>query len=311
MKQILIVSALFLFFIQNTEAQFFKKLKNRIGQKIEQKVEDKLVEELSEEIANRAVKPMYSAFDDMFRESYKEQYGKEYDDSEYEGDPEKQAAMMQSILGSMYGNVELPDQYQFDYIMKIKLTDYGEKKSHEMTMYINPTDGLFAMKMNGKKGDQIMVFDINDDQVVIFNDKDKTAMAMPNVMKIASAFGSHAIEDGAGEMIKFERINKTKKVIGYKSQGYKYESEEDQGEFYVTTELPFDWTDAFGGLVDNISPNFYKENPGYDIKGMLMYAKTKRKDGGDESKWEVIDFSTKGMTINCAEYKLANMMGGK
>lgn len=310
MNRLLLLLLTLAIFTQEAEAQLFKKLKKAVGDKIERKVEDRLVDELSEELARRAVKPIDNAFDDMFRNSYKEQYGKEYDDSEYEGDPEKQAEMMNALLGSMYGNVELPDSYDFKYKVVIDVHDFGEKKSNEMTMLIDPDGGGFGMEQKENGEDQIMIFDTKKDQVIIFNNKEKTAMAIPNVMKMAGTFGRKAMEDEMEKnMKKFEKINKTKDIIGYKSQGYKYESDEDKGEFFVTTNLPFDWTDSFGGLVEQISPNFYKEHPEYKIAGMLMYAKTKRKSDGKESKWEVKKIDDNGLHLKCSDYKLANMMG--
>lgn len=180
-----------------------------------------------------------------------------------------------------------------------------------MIMLVDPNAKAFGMEQSDKGEDQIMVFDIAKDQVVIFNNTKKSAMAVPNVMGMASAFGKQALDEETTKMKKFEKIKKSKKVIDYQCQGYKYESEEDKGEFFVTTDLPFNWNDAFGSLVEKISPNFYKENPEYDIAGMMMYAKSKRKSDGKESKWEVVKIDDKGLSIKCSDYKLANMMGEK
>lgn len=293
--------------ISSVEAQLFKKLQNRVQDKIEQRLEDKVVEELSEEIARRAMKPIDNAFDEMFRRSYKEQYGKEYDDSEYEGDPEKQAEMMQAILGSMYGDVDLPESYNFEHILDIAVTDFGEKKSHSMRMLVAPSQNVFAMEQEQGKKEVIMVFDFDKDKVILFNQKDKTVMAIPNVMKMAGAFAKVEMEKEMSKPFKFEKINKSKKVAGYQSQGFKYEADDDKGEFFVTTALPFDWQDTFGSILEQMSPNFYKEHPEYDIKGMLMYSETKRAEDGKKSKWEVKKVSSKDFKVVTADYK--NTMG--
>jgi len=302
----LVLSLLVIFCsLELCQAQFLKKLQNRVQDKMEKKMEDKLVEELSEEIARRAMKPIDNAFDEMFRQSYKEQYGKEYDDSEHEGDPEKQAAMMQSILGSMYGDLDLPDQYTFEHALDIAVTDFGEKKSNDMRMLVAPNQGVFGMEqMDGKK-QMLMVFDTKNDKVVMFDLKEKTVMALPNVMKMAGAFAKVEMEEELNKPFKFEKINKTKKVAGLHSEGYKFESDEDKGEFFVTTKLPFDWQDTFGSILEQMSPNFYKEHPEYDIRGMMMYAETKRAEDGKKSKWEVKKVSSDTVTLVCADYKSA------
>ena len=291
--------------ISSVQAQLFKKLQNRVQTKMEQKVEDKLVEELSEEITRRAMKPIDNAFEEMFRSSFKEQYGKEYDDSEYDGDPEKQAEMMAAIMGSMYGNVELPESYDFQHILDIAVTDFGEKKSNDLRMLVAPDQNVFAMEQKDGKKEVIMVFDIENDKVVMFNQHDKTVMALPNVMKMAGAFAKVEMEKEMSKPFKFEKINKSKKVAGYQSQGYKYEADEDKGEFFLTTSLPFDWQDTFGSILEQMSPNFYKEHPEYDIKGMLMYSETKRAEDGKKSKWEVKKVSSDELKLVTADYRAA------
>lgn len=310
MKSTLITLLILISSASSIDAQLFKKLANRVQDKIEKKVEDKIVEEVSEEIARRAMKPIDKAFDDMFRQAYKDEYGKDYDDSEYEGDPERRSEMMAAMLGSMYGNVELPDAYNFDYVLNIEVSDHGEKKPNKMIMLISTQEGIFGMEQSEDDKEVIMVFDTKNDKVVVFNKKEKTAMALPNVMKMAGAFAKAEMEEEFNKDFKFEKINKTKKVAGYPSQGYKYKSEEDEGEFYTTTDLPFDWKDTFGDILEQMSPNFYKEHPEYDIKGMMMYSEIKRKEDGKKSKWEVKSIKNDGVTINTSDYELPNM-GGK
>lgn len=306
MKYLIFLLSIFFLMPTTTHAQFLNKLKNRVQDKMERKLEDKLVEELSEEIANRAMKPINKAFDDMFRQAYKEQYGKEYDDSEHEGDPEKQAAMMQALLGSMYGEVTLPEAYDFDYKVKIQVNDFGEKKGHDMLMLVDTKGKAFGMQQNANDEDQLMVFDMEQDQVIIFHKKKKEVMALPNVMKMAKAFGSVEMEEEMLDMT-IEKTGKTKKIQGYNSQQYKSKSSEEEGEFYISTELPFDWSDAFGGLMEEMAPNFYKDHPEYDFDGMVLLATSKRKSDGKKSKWEVKDISDSGEHIKCADYKLANI----
>lgn len=307
MKSLIISIIIVATCFSSLEAQLLKRLKNRVQEKIEKKVEDKIVEEVSEEIARQAMKPINNAFDEMFRKSYKEQYGKDYDDSEYEGDPEKQAEMMQAMLGSMYGNVNLPESYNFEHVVDIAVTDFGEKKSNDMRMLVAPSQKVFAMEQKDGKKEMIMVFDFGADKVVMFNKSEKTVMAIPNVMKMAGTFAKVEMEKEMSKPFKFEKINKSKKVAGYQSQGYKYEADDDKGEFYVTTSLPFDWHDTFGNLLEQMSPNFYKEHPEYDIQGMLMYSETKRAEDGKKSKWEVKKVSNEGFNLVTADYN--NAMG--
>lgn len=293
------------------EAQLFKKLKDRTEQKIKQRAEQKVVEGISEELARRAMKPLDNAFDEMFRQSYKDQYGKEYDDSELDDDPEIRRQQMNTILSQMYGTVELPEAYLFDYTVDVELTNFGEKKAEKMKMYIDPVNGLFGIRQKQKDEEHIMVFDPVKDQVVLFNEKEGTAMAIPNVMKMASVYGGQMKNVPDTEIKHFGKINKQKKILQYMCEGYEMETEEYKSVFYVTDRLPFNWTDSFGGFAKNMSGNFYKEHPEYEIKGMLMEGTTTDKKSGAESLWEVKKISDKQFKIDCSKYKVQNMMDGQ
>ena len=311
-SSLLLVSLVILLFPTHSQSQgIFNKAKKAFGKKVSDHVEDKVVDELTTRLANAAVKPIDKAIDDMFKATYKEHHGTEYNDSLYQDDPEKRAQMMNDMLRSIYGDVELPDQYSFAYTIEIDVTDYDEKKPNKMYMLVDPESKAFGMKHKEEDKDMIMVFDVAQDQMVVFDNKEMSAFAMPNVLKMARAYGStEQFNDDLKTYGKFEKINKSKKIAGYLSEGYKYESETDKGEFFVSTKLPFDWNDAFGGIVESISPNFYKQNPEYSIEGMMMYAKAKRKDDGKESKWEVKKVSDKSFTVDCSKYQLANTQMG-
>lgn len=284
--------------------QLFKRLSDRVQDKLERKIEDKIVEEVSEEIANRAMRPIDDAIDAMFRKQYKETYGKDYDDSEYENDPEARATAMQGIMAAMYGNVELPETFEFTHDIKVSVYDYGDKKANKMVLMIGK-DGSTMGFQNDDNEDQIMVFDFNKDQFAMFDNKKKSVMAMSGVFSMASAFAQHSIEEDQ-EKFKFEKMNKTKKLLGYKSQGYKVETEDEKSEFYMSEELPFSWSDMYGDLIEKMSANFYAEDPSQEIpKGMLLEAKTKRKKDKKESKWIVDEISNEATIIKTANYKNA------
>ncbi|MEL6389732.1 MAG: DUF4412 domain-containing protein [Bacteroidota bacterium] len=303
MLRTLLLLAILLQTAGQAQAQLFKKLTNRVADKVAQRAEDKLVEELSEEIANRAMRPLDKAFDDMFRAQYKEQYGEEWDDSEYEGDPEAEQAAMTAMMSSMFGNVDIPEQFSFDYTIEFETYDYGAKKPNTAIMMISTTSTAFGMKTEAEGESATIIYD--NDNMYLFNEKEKTVMAMGGIMGMASAISSAAIEENMPQLIKFEKTGKSKKILGYSSDQFKIETDEDKGEAYISTDLPFDWKDAFGGMMEQLAPNYYKEHPEYKIDGMLLEAKSKRKSDKKETKWITKDISNKTVTIKSSNYKNA------
>ncbi len=304
-RTIFVILASCFLFIGNSNAQLFKRLGDRIQDKLEKKVEDKLVEELSEEIANRAMRPLDKAFDDMFKAKYKEEHGEEYDESKYEGDPEGRDAAMQAMMSSMFGNVNLPEKIEFDYAIAIDVYDYGEKKPNRVKMLISTSSNTFGMEQSQGGDKNIIVFEGSADKMYLFNESKKTVMAMSGIMGMASVMGKQELEKELDKDLKIEKTSKTKKILGYKSTKYKMESEEDKGEFYLSTDLPFQWKDSFGGMIEKLSPQFYEKHPEYNQEGMLLEAKTKRKKDKKESKWITKEISNKKMIITTSEYKNA------
>ena len=306
-NNIIFLLALGLLLSSSLEAQLLKKISNRVQDKMEQKLEDKVVEEVSEEIARRAMRPINNAIDQMLKEAYKEEYGEDFDESAYDGDPEKRAEALGNVLSSMYGEVELPDSYEFSYKSDISVKDYNKKKAENvMTMYTAENAGYFGFSQ-AREDDSFMIFDIRNDQAVIFNKKEKSVMAIKGVMKMATAFTSSA------EMSEYHmsvtKSGLTKKVAGYACDGYGYETEEDTGEFYMSTDLPFDWGSSFASVYEEMFTDFYENDA--DYSGMLMYSEAVRKKDGKSSIWEVTDIQKISQSVDCSEYQLINPFSGK
>lgn len=286
----------------SAKAQLFKKMIDRTADKISQKVEDKVVEGISTELANRAVRPLDNIYDEIFREQYKATYGEDYDDSKYENDEERANAMT-AMLNSMYGSVDLPPSYTFEYALEIETYDYGEKKPNKMKMFINPNSAIMGIEQN-EDGTKYMVFDFEKDIMTVYDEEAKTAMAIPNVMKMASTFAANSMDQG--EDFSFEKMKKTKKILDCESQGYKTKTDEEESEFYVCDDLAFGWKDSFGRMLQKTAPNFYKEGQYADINGMMLEANTKRNKDKKESKWITKKIDEKQFVIKNDEYKLNN-----
>ena len=293
--------------MSSSDAQLFKKMLDRTADKITNRVEDKIVEGISTELANRAVRPLDRMYDEMFRQQYREQYGKEWDDEAYENDEERVAAM-NAMWGSMFGAVDLPESYSFDKIVEIEVYDYGSKKANKMKMIVSQSQPIFGMEQE-ENGIQIVVYDFEKDIVTIFNESEKTAMAVPNVMKLAKAF-SPQIEAEMKKDMQGAEISeiKSKKILDCQTKGYKVNTEEEESEFYICMDADVSWGESYGKMMTQLAPNFYDNNELYSefTRGMLMRAKTKRKKDKKESKWETKKISSKSYSIKTADYKLTN-----
>lgn len=291
------ISLVILLFISvNLNSQgFLKKLKDRTMDKIQQKAEDKLVDELSERLANEAVKPINSYMDSLFAQSYENETGETYDP--------QNAEKMNAFLEGLMGNVELPEEYVFDYKLEVELKDYGSKDEETMYLFVSTSQDIFGMEQEQDDKKMFVVFDSENDAMVSYDQNKKERMALPVNSAFMSMYAEKAMEEEMKEMnLEVEKISKTKKILGYQSQGYKYKTSETESEAYISNELPFDWDDTFGTMLKQFAPNFYQDNEEYKLDGMLMMAETKRLEDGKKSEWEMKKIDENTTRIVNADY---------
>ena len=289
------------------DAQFFKKVLDRAAVKIGNQVEDKIVEGISTELANRAVRPLDKMYDEMFRQQYKEQYGKEWDDEDYKNEEERANAMT-DMWGSMFGTVDLPESYRFNKVIEVEVYDYGSKKANKMKMMVNQGEPIFGMEQE-ENGTQIIVYDFKKDIVTIFNESKKTAMAVPNVMKLAKSFSPQFEQEVKNQMdgAKISEI-KSKRILDCQSKGYNIKTDKEESDFYICLDSDVSWGESYGKMMKQLSPNSYENNELFAefSSGMLMRAKTKRTKDKKESTWETKKISSQNYSIQTADYELSN-----
>lgn len=285
---------------------FLKKLKDKTLDKLS----DRASEELSAMAVEAMMQPIRKKRYQLMREQYKEQYGEDFDESQYETPEEAEAALYASMI-SFYGDVDLPDSYAFDYRAEIETKENKEKQN--FNMLISTTQSLFGMEFNEKGNRGKMIIDYDRDIMVTYDDEKKEAFAMKGMFKMAQAAGTAYSENPEwqeSDDISFEPLSKTRKVAGCEAEGYRVKSEDGQGEAYYCDNLPFDWKDIFGSMMNKMSPESHKGYSSYYAKGMPVYAKFKEKNG-DESSWELKDISQDYLTIENSDYTLANDQFGK
>lgn len=275
---------------------FFNKLADKAIDRTVQKASDKLVDELAEKIANQAVKPINSFIDSLFVESYERESGEKYD-------PDNSAKMAEA-LSSMFGTVELPESYEFDYTMDIEVKDFGERKANKMKLFVCKNKAYFGMEQEQNDKKMLIVFDNENSAMVTYDFGKNESMAIPLNSKLMSTFGEMAMEEEvAKQNLKVEETSKSKKIIGYQSKKYLYKTDDAESEVYISTEVPFTWDDSFGSMMTQFAPNFYKNNPEHHLTGMMLEAKSKRKEDGKKSEWKAKKLKEEKVTLNNGDFK--------
>lgn len=286
----------------STNAQLLGKLKRAVQDKVEQRIEDKIVEELSEELANRAMKPINKAFDEFLKASYENETGEKYDQAKFDSLMAESGEAYMDFLGSMNKVANVPAQYDFQYVLEIE-TQEESKEKHKTNMFFSKDTGVMGFHQTQDGQDMFMVMDPENDLMALFNNEDKTAQAMPSMFTLTKSLATVYVDEEDYHLWSFESTGKTKKIAGYNSKEYVGETELGKFSTYVSTELPFDWRDTYGGLLQAISPKLYNDESYDGINGMMMKSESYDKETKKKSRWEVKKVSTEGFTIQKSNYK--------
>ena len=305
MYRLILLFTVLLITVSDSEAQLFKKVVDRAVDKVADRVEDKIVEEVSTELANMAVKPLDNYMDELFRQNYEQEYGKEWDESEFQNDKERQEAM-NALWGSMFGTANLPEEYNFAKAAEVEIYNYGDKSPTSMWMIFGSDDKIFAMEQEDKGKKQVIVYDLENDAIAMFDQSNKTVLAMPGVMSMSKGIMPLVEEQMKEEM---EQANITridgKTFLGCDTKGFKFVDDEEESEFYICSDAGISWSDPFGELIGQLSPTFYQDEVYSDVKGgMLIYANSVRKEDGKVSTWEIKQIVDTDFNIKTSEYQV-------
>ena len=283
------------------QAQFLKKIRRAAQDKIEERIADKVVEEISEELANRAMKPINEAFDEYLKSSYESDTGEKWDQSKFDSLMTAAGSDYTAFIEGMNKSANVPDQYNFDVSLDIETIEESKEKTISQMMF-SSVDGSIGFQQTEDGNDMLMVMDPKNDVMVMFNQKKKSAQAMPSAFSITKGLSeAYQIEEDY-KLQNFEETGKTKKIAGYNSKGYKGETKTEKFSGYFSTDLPFNWNEVFSELMNTLSPKIYDEYFS-KIEGMMMISESYDKETKKTTRWEVLKVSEVTTTISKSDYK--------
>lgn len=277
--------------LQVGQSQIFGRIMDRAVDKAMDKAEDRLVDAASEALARQLYKPIDRALDSMLYQSYQSTAG---DSMDYAG-----------FLTSLDVSDKLPDSYAFDVEMTIEVTDNKDK--NDMIMLLSKGGECFGMRQPDEDGNPLIIMDYKNGIIAMYQEgKDgKTVTAMPNMISQYAASTAIDVEMDKQE-VTFEKTSKTKKILGYTCDEYRFESKTDKGKAYSAADFPVDWSDAFGKMLGQLSSETIA-NKSVLGTGMLLYSESKAKKGKDRSKWDTKKVDLDGVSVITSDYKIMNM----
>jgi len=281
-----------------SNAQFFKKLKNRAENAVERTVLNKTDREVSKETD----KTIDGVIKGDGKTNEEETKSKELTKEE-KAKAEKRA--MSIFGGGMEG---IPDTYKFQYVMDMKLTSTN-KKNDEMTLqyFIEPNASYFGNAMPNENSNAVMVYDLENQAMVTFMDNNGQKMAMKMRMPLEEKMQEMIEKTQKGENNAANTANITplpsKTILGYNCKGYLVKQDEGTSKIYITDEAPVSFVGMFANL-EKMQKSMSSSPIPFSKNSLMMemeYTSSKRKK--DNVHMICTALKKAPFTIHKADYK--------
>ncbi|WGF92371.1 DUF4412 domain-containing protein [Aequorivita marisscotiae] len=271
-KHLLILLAIF-FLGTTAQAQFLKKLKKTAENAVERTVLNKTDREVSKS-TDKTIDGVIQGGDE-----------KKSNDEEANSDElteEEKAKVEQRAMNIFGGGMEgIPDAYTFQYMIDMKIT--SNKDQSTLKYYVQPNAGYFGNAMPEEKNKNVIVYDLENQAMVMFMDNDGQKTAMKMRMPLGEKMQEMIEKGQSGEENNVDNINITpiagKTILGYKCKGYLVKQEEGTSKIYITNEAPVSFVGMFASMEKMQKDNNAPTIP-FDKNSMMMeveYTSNKRK----------------------------------
>lgn len=312
MKTILNITLVLLFFCYggNAQAQFFKKLGEKVEKSIEKKIDNKVKEKESkldneiDEGVDTVIDAPEKAIEEERKLNKKKKKEKKKNIIGFDaGDDEGNDMDFGNILNSMNNaqNVEISGSYNFNNKVVYEI-DNGSNKKEKITYWFGTDESVFGVEM-GADVNSFIVYDLEKETMLMLSKKDKTMQVFPMSM-FGDIYKNMNTEEEEDASATFKRTTGTKKIIGYTCEKYEMESEEVKGEFWFSEEVDFDMKN-FSKSILTLTKKSNESVPtvSWPQNGFMMEMISTDVSSRTTTKMTVIDLLKKTYSINTSEYK--------
>lgn len=234
MKRIVTLCTLLflLFFTNNVEAQFFKKLQKKIEKKIEKRLEKKTDEKADQ------------ALDSVFENKPRNKRRRQTDDDTpvTESSGYDLNGMMDAVMNREPAKYD--QSYSFTFSTTMEMTTPGQAPLMVKTSY---GDGVHYVEM--KQGTSI-INDFNNKSMITINEDNKTAQAMSLALLDMFNKEKDVTEDVDLETITVTNTGKTKNIRGYQCKQHIIKGKDFTTDGWFTQDVDFDMTSHAQSMSD-------------------------------------------------------------
>lgn len=314
-----IITALLLGLLpQVSQAQIVRDILRKAGNRLENKAEDMVAEAIAEAVARQLQKKIDNYFDDLARETYRQdsiRAAQNGDTLQYHNYQE----MLEQMMATMNDDSKVLDEYTFNLILDVEMG--SGKETDESRFFYNNEKAYFAVEQEEKGAINRMVFDLENDVIVLFNESkkgEKTAQALP--WSLSSSAILAASSEDMRQPVNIQKTGETKTIAGYRCEQYLGEDDEYKYEFYASPALADYWRASMGQFMQRFT-NYEYNSELQQIDGLLMASITTEKEAEkakptfkwgkkDEDQpnpnsdtWRVTEVNKSGYTLQKADYQ--------
>lgn len=260
---------------QAGHSQIVRDIIRKAGNRLENKAEDMIAEAIAEAIARQLQKKIDNYFEDLARETYRQdsiRAAQNGDTLQYRNYQE----MMEEMMASMNDNSKVLEQYDFNLILDVEIG--SGKELDESRFFYSNEKAYFAVEQEEKGELHLMLFDLENDVIVLFNESkngEKTAQAIPWILSSNAIIA--ASNEEMHQPVNITKTGTKKTIAGYSCDQYTGENEENTFEFYASPALGAYWRESMGQFMQRFTNNEYNEDL-KKIDGMVMESIVTKKE---------------------------------
>ena len=303
-----LLTLVLVFYVQSTQAQFFKKLKERAKQKIEQEAERRAQRRVDRKI-DKTFDKTEDVLDGKPISKNKKKNNSDTSDSSNSQEQTTQESSSQNAMNDMLGgmlggnkNVKTKSSYSFAVTATMEVVNYSKRKSQQTSMKQSYGKGAILAEMTEQN--MKMITDFDNEAAIMIQDKTARVMSLSFMKKMMHQKTDKSDENNTAKM---EKTGKTKMLNGYACYQYIITDEDTKVDAWFAPDVNFSYQDYLSGLnkmFGNKKANavsLLNSGKGY-VMEMTMFQKGKKL-----TEMKVIKLEEKPITINLSEYTIEKM----
>lgn len=300
-KAILLTLVISISFSYESNAQFLKKLK----QKVQQAAEEVVIDKASEKAAQETGKAMDSLLDI---------------DSTYQNKNEEQ---LQNIFMQNNANITVEDVYNFNNNVTYKMTiiSNNEPSSIDYSMWFSDNENYMATEMKNINSEDSKNQNSSMEMLTILDEKNQAMIVIMEKQKMVQIISMDKIKNiGIEEDVQnmdtsvptIKKTGRNKKILGYNCEEFITQTDEGKLTFWITQDVKLYQKNMFLNLNKSLGGNQFDKIP-ETAKGFMMEMHSENtsngENHGDKSSMIVISISKKTKVINTKDYQIMNLSG--